>query len=77
MGRWKVITIVFILALVFIIFLSSKIVYFSDDSGTGKHSGEKNPQTAVVENVVRQEVPVEFQRMIVTIIKVKNEFNLE
>jgi hypothetical protein len=74
MGRWKVITIVFILALVFTTFLSSKIVYyFSDDDGTGEHSGDKNPQTAVVENVaMQQEVLVEFQKMTATIIEAEN-----
>ncbi len=70
MKRWRVIVIVSILTLlVFTLFLSSKIVYFSDDGGSGKHSGDKNPQTTVMENVKAQEMIAELQKMIVIVTK--------
>ncbi len=66
MKRWKMVVIVSILPLlVFTLFLSNKIVYFSDDGGSGDHSGDKNPPTAVVENVKQQEILVELQKMAV------------
>ncbi|WP_456399406.1 hypothetical protein [Mesoaciditoga sp.] len=70
MKRWKVIVIVSILALlIFTLFLSNKIVYFSDDGGSGDHSGNKNPQTTVMENVKAQEMLVELQKMAVIVTK--------
>ncbi|WP_036225325.1 hypothetical protein [Mesoaciditoga lauensis] len=70
MRRWKVIGIVSILALlVLTLFLSNKIVYFSDDGGSGDHSGDKNPQTTLMENVKPQEMLVELQKMAVIVTK--------
>lgn len=70
MKRWKVMIIVSILTLlVFTLFLSNKIVYFSDDGGSGKHSGDKNPQTTLMENVKQHEMLAELQKMAVIVTK--------
>lgn len=58
--KWKMLIALMVLVLSFTIFLSSVIFYFSDDGGGTNDTNSKNPQTAVVWNVVQQEVPVEF-----------------
>lgn len=52
MERCKTIAVVFVLALTFVFFISSKVVLFGDDDGSGKHSGDLNPQTTVVLNEI-------------------------
>ncbi len=70
MKRWKVMIIVSILTLlVFTLFLSNKIVYFSDDGGGTSNADSKNPQSAVMKNVKQQEMLVELQKMAVIVTK--------
>jgi hypothetical protein len=60
--KWKMLIALVILVLSFTIFLSNTTICFSDDGGGTSNADSKNPQTAVVEDVVmQQEVPVEFQ----------------
>jgi hypothetical protein len=60
--KWKMLFALVILVLSFTIFLSNTTIYFSDDGGGTSNADSKNPQTAVVGNVMQQEVSVEFQK---------------
>ena len=50
----KILVVLMIFVLSFTIFLSSSIIYFSDDGGGTSNADSKNPQTTVLLNVQSQ-----------------------